>query len=412
MPKKVFFVNSLKYIIVSGASKGFNYVVLLYLAIGAFSEQYVAILLLLSLEQLLSLLLPLNNSHIIYSKTITTYEFITNKLISSSLIVLIIYVLLFFLTKQIAYAYFEVKTLIVYLCLFTSMIINAYMAYLTNYYKLIEEHDKALLIQALLFISFVSIIISIIFIDNKIIAFFVGKAGGLLIALLLVKILKLNKFKFKFVVLTLDEFKKMINLFSISVLGWVSGLGFMNLAKIYSTSEELVKVGYIINLCNVFLLISIGINSIYNPLIKKYFLAGDYKNTIGTRIKTLFIYLSIAGMAFLVFLLLNNVFPFDWNLKAKDILLVFPFTIVIFIFNSFQSVAQPFYMINEKFKTYNIINLAAYFAWGLIMVVCLYLGYNNFVLFLLLLHFFKGLFSYSYVIKFLNSNDYSKINRE
>lgn len=399
MPKIVFFYNSLKYIVVSGASKGFNYLVLLYLAVGVFSEQYVAILLLLSFEQLLSLLLPLNNSHIIYSKTITTYEFITNKLISSSFIILLCYLLLFLLLKQIVYTYFGVYNIVVYLGLFISMLINSYMAYLTNYYKLIEQHNEALKIQALMFLSFLSIIVFIIFIEDKILAFFLGKAIGLLIVLLIVILLGLSRFRFKFIVLSFDEFKKMINLFSISILGWVSGLGFMNLAKIYSAGEDLVKIGYIINLCNVFLLISIGVNSIYSPLIKKYFLAGEEKEMLTTKNKTLAIYLSIALLAFLFFFVLNNTFQFNGNLKIKDVLLVFPFTIIIFVFNSFQSVAQPFYMINEKFKIYNFINILAYLVWGLIMMVCLYLGYSSFVWFLLLLHFFKGMFSYLYINK-------------
>ena len=81
------FFKSLSYIVVSGASKGLNYVLLLYLAVGQYSEQYIAILLLFSLEQILSLVLPLNQSNIIYSKSISDYKLITNKLISSSLII-------------------------------------------------------------------------------------------------------------------------------------------------------------------------------------------------------------------------------------------------------------------------------------------------------------------------------------
>lgn len=390
-----FFLNSLKYIIISGASKGFNYLLLIYLAIEGYSDQYVAILLLLSLEQLLSLLLPLNNSHIIYSKTITNYNRITNKLISSSIIVSVIYFLIFFCFKNSIYTYFGVNYLVIYISLFVSMLINAYLVYLTNYFKIIEKHNKALLIQALLTISFLFIVIFMIFLDNKILSFFLGKALGLVVIFIIVKLLNYNEFKFKFRLLNLDEFKKMINLFSISILGWISGLGFMNLAKIYTTSEELVKIGYILTICNVFLLINIGINSVYNPLIKKYLLFDDFKATLKTKNYTLLIYLTVALVSIVLYYSFVNIFSFNNN-KINNILLIFPFTVLIFSLNSFQSVSQPFYMINEKFKTYNVLNILAYVIWIVLLFSCLSFGYSNFIWFLMGIHFFKALFSYSY----------------
>ena len=306
MKNKGFLLNSLKYIAVSGASKGFNYLILLYFAIGIYSDQYVTILLLLSFEQLISLSLPLNNSSIIYSKEILNYGLITNKLITSSLLLMLFYIFVFLLIHNSIYSYFGINNYLVFISIVVSVLANAYLVYLTNYYKLIEKHNTALLLQFLFFISFISIVISIFFIENKIVAFFVGKAIGLSLILIISKILSLNFAKFKLSILTINEFKKIGNLFSVSVLGWVSGLGFMNLAKVYASSEDLITIGYILNVWNVFLLISTGVNAVYHPLIKKYVLENNISKAISVKNKTLIIYLLIASFCFLVYFIIDK----------------------------------------------------------------------------------------------------------
>lgn len=202
MQKTQFLSNSLKYIFVSGISKGFNYLILLYFAVGIYTEQYITILLLLSFEQLLSLTLPLNNSSIIYSKKIEDYGLITNKLISSSLLLTLVYVLGFFLIRDQIYKYFNINEILIFISIFISIIINAYLVYLSNYYKLVEKHNSALLIQLFFLISFISIVAFIFVIENKILAFFLGKTTGLLLILIFLKAFKLDLIKFKFKLLT------------------------------------------------------------------------------------------------------------------------------------------------------------------------------------------------------------------
>jgi len=381
--------------VVSGASKGLNYVLLLYLAVGQYSEQYIAILLLFSLEQILSLVLPLNQSNIIYSKSISDYKLITNKLISSSLIIVVFFVLVFFALKQYIYNYFNVHEGIVFFSLFISMTINSYLTYLTNYYKLVEEHGKALLVQGLLMISFLSILLHIIFVEDKVVAFFLGKALGLLFVFLLVKFLHLTKFKYKIDFLSFNDIKQVLNLFSVSALGWVSGLGFMNLAKIYSSPNQLVEIGYILNIFNVFLLISIGVNSIYGPLIKKHLTKNELNSVVKIKTQTLVIYLLIASLLMLFYVVLINL-GFDFSNKVEQVLSVIPYALLLFIFNVFHWIAQPFYMVNNKFNSYNYINIFSYVFWVVIIVVSLYFGYKDFIVFLMLIHFIKGLLSYFY----------------
>ena len=392
------FLISLKYIVISGASKGFNYILLFYFAIGVYSEQYITILLLLSLEQILSLLLPLNHSSLIYSKSITSYKQITNKMTSNSIVMVLLFASIYFVFKSQVSEYFEVDNTIVFISIFLSMLINSYLVYLTNYYKIIEEHKKALVVQALFLISFLCIIILMLVLKNIVVAFFLGKALGLLIVLIILKSSNLLGFDFKLSFLSTNELKKVLNLFSISALGWASSLGFLHLAKLYSTPDELVEIGYILNVFNIFLLISIGVNSIYAPLIKKYLLEKNINKALQIKTKTLVLYLLIALIFYILSVILSNI-DFSFNNKIKAIISIIPYSIVVLVFSAFNWVVQPFYLINDKFKNYNIINIISYVLWGLFVVVSVFLEYKNFVVFLLLIHFIKNAFAFFYAKK-------------
>jgi hypothetical protein len=392
---KANFLISLKYIIVSGASKGFNYILLFYFAIGVYSEQYITILLLLSLEQILSLLLPLNHSSLIYSKSITNYKLITNKMTTNSIVMVLLFVFSYIIFNNQVSDYYEVDNITVFISIFVSMLINSYLVHLTNYYKIIEEHRKALVVQALFLISFLCIILLTLVLQNVIVAFFLGKALGLLIVLIILKSSNLLGFDFKISFLSIDELKKVLNLFSVSALGWASQLGFLNFAKLYSTSEELIKMGYILNVYGVFLLLSIGVNSIYAPLVKKHLLKDHVNMAIKIKSKTLMIYLLIAFIAYILYIILSNM-DFSFSDKVKDIISIIPYSILVLVFNSFNWVVQPFYLINDKFKNYNLINIISYILWGLFVIVSLFLEYKNFVVFLLSIHFIKSAFAFYY----------------
>jgi len=393
---KLFFLNSVKYIIVSGASKGLNYLILLYFAVGIYSEQYVIILLLLSLEQLLSLFLPLNNSNIIYSKNITSYNVISNKLISTSILIVLIYILFFLFFQTYFYRYFGIDNLLVYVSIFISMIINGYMVYLTNYYKVIEKHNKALLVQSFYFITFIVIITLVLLLENKILAFFLGKATGLVLVLLLLKIYKLDFTKFKIAFLSKKEYKSILNLFSVSILGWLSGLGFMNLAKIYASQDNLVLVGYMLNLWNIFLLLSTGINAVYHPLIKKFILQNNFKKAVNVKTKALFIYLGLSLLIYLFYLIIFKLQFLENYPKINAVFSMLPYTLLLFVFSIFYYVTHPFYLAYEKFGLFNIINLLSHTLWFLSFLLLTYLGFDNYIWFLILLYFIKSMTIYLY----------------
>lgn len=410
--KTKFFLDSVGYILVSGASKGFNYLLLLYLAAGAFSKEYVTILLLLSLEQILTIILPLNNPYIIYSKNIVTYEDITNKLITNSLMVVGLYVFIFLIFRNSIYEYFETDYLIVFASILINITVNSYAVYLSNYYKVIERHKTAFLVQALLLISFISIVVTMFFIENKVLAFFLGKAIGFIIILILFRLLKLNFVKYKFLTLNLTELKYFFNLLSVSILGWVSGLGFMNIAKIYSTDLELVKIGYVLNLLNVFLLLSIGVNSVYNPLIKKNIIQGDSEKTIKIKNNTLYIYLVIVLLSFTAYFALNSIFSANSYPRINEIISVLPYAILIFLFSVFQSVAHPFYLTYNKFRTFNVINILSYLFWVFIIVSLSFFGFKEYIWFLVIIYFLKASIAYIYArMSFMNTH-YLKQNKE
>ncbi|TGV03843.1 hypothetical protein [Flavivirga rizhaonensis] len=274
------------------------------------------------------------------------------------------------------------------------------MVYLTNYYKLIEEHKKALLIQGLLLITFLSIIGSIYIFKNIIVAFFLGKAIGLLIVLVIVIVFNLQKFQFKLDYLNWNEIKQILNLFSVSVLGWLSGLGFMNLAKQYSNTNELAEIGYILNVFNVFLLFSVGVNSIYGPIIRNHLMQKALNKALKIKSRVFIVYLSVGVLFFLVYILFSE---FNLNQKSKAIINVVPYVLLIYIFNAFNWVSQPFYLILNKFKDYNLVNIITYLVWGFLILMCSYFEYQNYIWFLIAIHFFKGLFSYFYAkMNFMN----------
>jgi hypothetical protein len=389
--KEVF--NSLKYIGISGVSKGFNYILLLYFAVGVYSEQYVKILLLLSFEQILSLLLPLNQFNIIYSKSIINYRNITNKLITTTLIVTFIFAVSFVILKNLLYDYFQIEDFFVFISILISMVINSYIVYLVNYYKVVEDHQKALLLQCLLMISFLSVLLFLFLKFNILTSFFLGKAIGLIIVLFVVRILNLTKFKFKFKFLNFKEFKHILNLFILSLFGWISGLGFMNIAKINSSPEQMIKIGYALNLFNIFLLVSIGVNSIYGPIIKRQLINRQIGKALQVRTKTIMLYLTIALLSFGIYLVLNE---FNFGVQINNLIDALPFATLIYVFNIFHWVSQPFYLINNKFSKATIINISSYLLWGILIIVCSVFDFTNYILFLLLLHMFKGFFLYIY----------------
>ncbi|MFH4969233.1 hypothetical protein V8G61_13590 [Gaetbulibacter sp. M240] len=390
---------SIKYILVSGASKGLNYLLLLYFAISAYSDRYITILLLLSLEQILSLLLPLNHSTLIYSKEITDYKLMANKMTTNSILVVLFFFFISFIFEEQISNYFQTQNLIVFFSLFSSMLINSYLFFLTNYYKMIEQHENALKVQAFFLISFLTIILFTIFLKDIVLAFFLGKAIGLVIIILILRRLNLLGFNFGIKFLSKNDLKAVFNLFSVSALGWLSGWGILNFSKLYSPQDELLKVGYILNLFNVFLLLSIGINSIYAPLIKKELSIKNYKISKKIKLKTLFIYLIIAFTVYLFYLVLIKI-DFNFNDKTNSIISTIPYVILLMIFNALNWVIQPFYLINNKFKTYNIINILSFSIWVLIVVISMYFGYKNFIFFLLLIHFIKSVLAFAYAEKF------------
>ncbi|MFP4844589.1 hypothetical protein [Winogradskyella sp. PE311] len=279
------------------------------------------------------------------------------------------------------------------------------MVYLTNYFKVIGEHNKALIVQALLLISFISIVVFIVFIEDVVLAFFLGKAIGLFIALVILGLYNLLGFSFSVKFLNKEELKNVMNLFSVSALGWLSGLGFLNLAKIYSSAEELVKIGYILNIFNVFLLLSIGINSIYAPVIKKHLQNQNNFRALKIKTKTLLGYLLVAILTFAFYLVISS-FDFGFNERVVAIISIIPFVILIYMFNAFNWVSQPFYLVNNKFKNYNLINLLSYGIWILVLVGSIYSGYKNFIIYLILIHFIKSVLSFMYAKKYFMNKNY------
>ena len=398
--------NTLKYIFISGISKGLTYLLLFVFALKFSSSDYINLLLLISFEQFLNIILPLNNTNIIYSEKIHDYQTITNKLTSSSILLVIFFVFTYYFTGSYIADYFNNSNYLLYLSIFINVFFNGYFTYLISLLKIKEKHSAALHVQSLYFIIFISIIISLFIFNNKLFAYFVGKTFGFILMLVIVKYLKLNPVNnFRFKRLNTRETKIIINLISIGILGWISGLGFMNLAKIYASGDILIRLGYILNIWNVFLLISIGINSVYFPKVKKHIINNNLKVAISIKFKMLAIYLAISLLFYILYLIYKSsgLLEINSNDKLNDIILEFPNAILLFALTSFYYTINPFYLIKDKFATFNILIIISFIFWALVILLCSFFNMSNFILFLILLYAIKSitlyLFGFKYILK-------------
>ncbi|MEN8775964.1 MAG: hypothetical protein ABF263_00445 [Polaribacter sp.] len=190
-----------------------------------------------------------------------------------------------------------------------------------------------------------------------------------------------------------------MNLFSVSVLGWISGLGFMNLAKIYASPENLITIGYILNIWNVFLLLSTGINAVYHPLVKKYIIQNRLDKAKVVKVKTFFIYLSITFLVYITYFLIDTLAIFKEYEKINAVFSVIPYTLLLFLFSIFYYVTHPFYLANDKFGIFNSLNIFSHALWFLLVIILSFFGYENYIWFLVFLYFLKSITLFIYAEK-------------
>ncbi|MBR8537380.1 hypothetical protein KDU71_17565 [Carboxylicivirga sediminis] len=356
------FKSSILYSIAEGASKGGFQILLLIIASFIANDVYLVLMLLLGLEALMKMVYVTFYGNVLY-KLIDLFpsKSILNVFFVISLLQLGIFIILLLLFNQYIFAYYSYDNQIVFILLAA----NAFIANLSVYYSVIlqlqERHSEAVKYRSLpFFIGFVVALGGVMVLEDKVLGFFLGKFLGFLFfyIIFLARKITFSSFSLRLIKPVLKEMKGRVSYsFFIAIMGWLSSLGFMYVAKLWNTDDDLVILGYIINVYNVLFLFGYGINQVYSPRVKDLIVRNNYVKANRLKWNILVLYFLISLLMFVGLAAINSLVPLQTLFNGKlenisDILSVGYFSIFIFLANSFNWVVSPFYFSLDKFRQY------------------------------------------------------------
>ena len=348
--------NSILYMIFEALSKGGNQLILLYVAYTLNTDIYITFLLLVSLETLLPIFVLSNYNEVLYTlsgKYKQTQVFSSLSTITMSTV--LVFVLAITLFHSYLYEYFDYYHPYVYTAIAANVFFVVYFKFLSMYHQLEEDHTLAIYLKSLpFFFSFLSAFIGVTFFDDKVAGFFIGKMVGFFIAfsyLLLKKKILTPRFSINRAFIT-QYLSRSKFLLLITLFGWLSTYGFINIGKLVSTTDNVVSYGYLISLYMLFLLIANGINQVYAPRIKKLYEENVDKARKLSMI-TLLLYFSIGILAYVIFLIIEY-FQTFLDAKAVDILSVFPYAVTVFLIASFKYISDVYIYVSDSYKHFSI----------------------------------------------------------
>lgn len=398
-------LDSLYYTIFEALSKGGSQILLIIIASLISKELYLTIMLLISFEALITMLYLSYYADILYSfRKNRSKQAIANAL-DTSLIQYTIFIIIFLIFKEQINAYFNYNlNTLIFLILGNGLISNIVRFYSVSF-QIELKHYKAIKFKSIpFFSSFILSLFLFFLMQDKVLAFFLGKFIGMLIFFIYVLIsekgYKLiftsNKYYFGL------TFKRAKYSFVIALLGWGANLGFLNFAKIYSSStSQVVLLGLLLNLFTLLLLFSNGINQVYVPELKqKLSFSLSAGETYSKKVHNVYIMLSILFAVLVTIVLLFKEYFMELIPNVKDIFSggYLYLTALLFFINSFHWVAAPYLMIMDKYKNYfNIIWVLNAIAWLLIIILLFIFGFNNFLFFYFIIKIVDSLGIYLYV---------------
>ena len=284
---------------------------------------------------------------------------------------------------------------------------NGFLSNIIREYSILFQlklnHSKAIFYKSVpFFVSFILTIALLYLLNDKILAFFLGKFIGLFLFFIFIFFTeKINQYKYKFSWVKFNFFFKRVKYSSlIAILGWASGLGFLNFVKLYSKNEiELMVLGLILNLFVILQMVANGINQVYAPKLKiiysnskekgmAYFKKTHFNYFILSIVLFFLIYIVVGWKDFFSFYFPNieSLF-YDGNLY---------FIVIIFFISTFSWVSSPLFMILDLFKIlFNINILFNIIAW-LLIAVLFNLGFKNFIIYYIIIKFFVSFGTYLY----------------
>lgn len=379
----------IKYILVNGFSKGGYYLLLLVVGFYSTSESYLQLLLFFSLEQLIYLITPLNKSVILLSNKEQNVDNIFSNLFSYSILVCLIYIFSLIIFWEYIKNYFSYDVFIIYLLIPLNSLVISFIHLLQGMFNVKEYHSKSVYIQSLLLIPFFFSGVFVLFFNDPIFGFFLGKFSGLLMVIMILKLnnsLKPPTFSLNISILNNN------NIYYITVfsfIGWLSGYGFLNIVKIFGVQSESLKVGYVLNIYSILFIIGNSISKVYSPRIKKLITDGYRMRAINLRRNTIFLFVCLSiSLPFCLIIIINIIDFRVFDVNLNEIIL---YSSILFFLTSFTWLIQPFYYVENRFKEYsNLILFSTLISFFFIGMIIKYTSFGNFTLMLILLALVKS----------------------
>ena len=370
--------KSLLYILFEGFSKGGSYLLLLFIANFFSNEMYISLMTLLSFETLLKMFFVSYYGEALY-KLQNIYP--KNRLFPSYIALVIVQVLLIALliitAHSLLFHYFGHGNLLTYFAILINAILFNSFRLNSSYSQIQENHRTAIIYRSLPFFS--AFAFSLLFVwlfNDKILGFFLGKSVGFFLFQLVVRRRQTFSLRLSFnKAIISDILKRSVYLFSNAWLGWVTGIGFINVAKIISKNDlQVAKMGYALNIYSILLLAGYGINQVYGPRLKKLIETNSLEAGIEFSKKIQFLFIGIVLFGSLSFIGLDiifNYFSIDLSIVPNfvDFWNVVPAAIAVFFFSSFAWIANPYYYILDRYKEFFRITFWGFIASFIIAII-------------------------------------------
>lgn len=364
-------------------------------------------MLLISFEAFITMFYLSYYSDILYSFRKNRSEQAIANALDTSFFQYIIFILIYIVFREKINEYFNYNLDLLIFILCANGLISNIIRFYSVSFQIELKHSKAIMYKSIpFFSSFVCSVTLFFLMDDKILAFFLGKFVGMLfffIYILIVEegyklIFRFNKHYFGM------TFKRAKYSFVIAFLGWASNLGFLNFAKIYSkSSSDILLLGLMLNLLTLLLLFSNGINQVYVPQLKlKISTSLKLAQNYSKRVHFLYFILSIVFSCFIVIILIfkNQLISYLPNLREIFNGSYLHLITLLFFINSFHWIASPYLMILDKYKNYfNIIVALNIISWVFILVLLFIFGLNNFLFYYFVIKIIDSIGIYLYVKK-------------
>ena len=349
---------SILYMIFEGLSKGGNHVLLLFVASTIDPSIYLTIMLLISFETLLPIFVITNYNEVLYSiKDRFDKEKVFSTIMTLTTLMSLVYMIGILIIKSYLYKYFEYNNLVVYLIISFNIFFFVFFRFISVFYQLEEKHSQAIYLKSLpFFLSFIGVLCGVLLFEDKIAGFFIGKLLGYIVAFVIFlaknKIFRLDfKIDKDFLIQYINRAKFLILL---GVFGWLSGYGFLNFGKVFSTPQDTIKFGYMLNIFMLYLMIANGINQIYAPKIRGLFDI-DIKSAYLFSKKVAAIYLGISLVSLLLYKAIIIYIDQNYmilNLNIKHIIAMFPYSVLIFYISSFKYISDVYIYLQDIYKDF------------------------------------------------------------